>query len=99
VTAGIAVPATTIVAVTPATADGGDMLWLDETTLAVGRTYRTNAAAHDQLRSILEPAGVTVESFDMLVSGELDHLPEQAFFNVGGAEDAIRKAEELEKNA
>jgi N-dimethylarginine dimethylaminohydrolase len=49
----------------PATADGGDMLWLDETTLAVGRTYRTNAAAHDQLRAILEPAGVTVESFDM----------------------------------
>jgi N-dimethylarginine dimethylaminohydrolase len=49
----------------PATADGGDMFWLDETTLAVGRTYRTNAAAHDQLRAILEPAGVTVESFDM----------------------------------
>lgn len=49
----------------PATADGGDMFWLDETTLAVGRTYRTNAEAHDQLRSILEPAGVTVESFDM----------------------------------
>jgi N-dimethylarginine dimethylaminohydrolase len=49
----------------PATADGGDMFWLDESTLAVGRTYRTNAAAHDQLRSILEPAGVTVESFDM----------------------------------
>ena len=49
----------------PATADGGDMFWLDETTLAVGRTYRTNAAAHEQLRAILEPAGVTVESFDM----------------------------------
>jgi N-dimethylarginine dimethylaminohydrolase len=41
------------------------MFWLDETTLAVGRTYRTNLAAHDQLRAILEPAGVTVESFDM----------------------------------
>lgn len=49
----------------PATADGGDMFWLDETTLAVGRTYRTNAAAHTQLRAILEPAGITVESFDM----------------------------------
>ncbi len=49
----------------PATADGGDMFWLDETTLAVGRTYRTNAEAHDQLRAILEPGGVTVESFDM----------------------------------
>src|SRR6266487_1475989 len=27
-------------------ADGGDMFWLDERTLAVGRGYRTNAEAH-----------------------------------------------------
>ena len=49
----------------PATADGGDMLWLDDTTLAVGRTYRTNQAAIDQLRAVLADEGVTVESFDM----------------------------------
>ena len=49
----------------PATADGGDMFWLDGTTLAVGRTYRTNQAAVDQLRAILEPIGIRVESFDM----------------------------------
>jgi len=49
----------------PATADGGDMFWLDDRTLAVGRTYRTNQAAHDQLRALLAPSGVTVESFDM----------------------------------
>ncbi len=49
----------------PATADGGDMFWLDDATLAVGRTYRTNQAAHDQLRAILAPIGVRVESFDM----------------------------------
>lgn len=49
----------------PATADGGDMFWLDATTLAVGRTYRTNAAAIEQLTSILAPMGVTVERFDM----------------------------------
>ena len=49
----------------PATADGGDMFWLDATTLAVGRTYRTNQAAHDQLRAILEPIGVAVETFDL----------------------------------
>ena len=49
----------------PATADGGDMFWLDDATLAVGRTYRTNQAAIDQLRGLLEPMGVTVESFDM----------------------------------
>jgi N-dimethylarginine dimethylaminohydrolase len=51
--------------VAPATADGGDMFWLDNQTLAVGRTYRTNQAGIDQLRAILEPQGVTVQSFDM----------------------------------
>lgn len=51
--------------VEPATADGGDMFWLDEATLAVGRSYRTNQAAHDQLRAILEPVGVRVASFDL----------------------------------
>jgi len=49
----------------PATADGGDMFWLDSSTLAVGRSYRTNQAAIDQLRSLLEPTGVTVEAFDL----------------------------------
>ena len=41
----------------------------------------------------------TVSSFEALVQGDLDHLPEQAFYNVGGAEDAERKAAELEKSA
>ena len=41
------------------------MCWLDETTLAVGRGYRTNAAAHDQLAEILAREGVTVERADL----------------------------------
>ena len=41
----------------------------------------------------------TVASFEMLVDGGLDHLPEQAFLNVGDADDAERKAKELEKDA
>ncbi len=49
----------------PATADGGDLCWLDPTTLAVGRSYRTNAAAHQQLREILRAEGVTVERADL----------------------------------
>jgi dimethylargininase len=48
-----------------ATADGGDMCWLDESTLAVGRGYRTNRAAHDQLAEILGREGVTVERADL----------------------------------
>ncbi len=48
-----------------ATADGGDMCWLDATTLAVGRSHRTNAAAHQQLGEILGREGVTVERADL----------------------------------
>ena len=38
----------------------------------------------------------TVESFEALVTGELDELPEQAFLNVGGAESALAKAKQLQ---
>ncbi len=48
-----------------ATADGGDMFWLDESTLAVGRSYRTNAAAIEQLRPMLAADGVSIEVFDL----------------------------------
>ena len=51
------------------------------------------------LPGIFTPVDETVECFEMLVNGDLDDLPEQAFFNVGGAEDAVRKAKELEKSA
>jgi N-dimethylarginine dimethylaminohydrolase len=48
-----------------ATADGGDMFWLDGSTLAVGRSYRTNAAAIEQLRPMLAADGVSIEVFDL----------------------------------
>jgi len=41
----------------------------------------------------------TIDSFEALVNGDLDHLPEQAFYMVGGAEDAERKAAELSASA
>ena len=45
-----------------ATAEGGDLLWLDHDTLAVGRGYRTNAEGLRQLAAALRPIGVeTVE--------------------------------------
>ena len=45
------------------------------------------------------PVEDTVDSFDQLVSGDLDDLPEQAFLNVGDADSARAKARELEKGA
>lgn len=48
-----------------ARAEGGDMFWLDEQTLAVGLGFRTNAEGLRQLRSALEPAGISVLAFDL----------------------------------
>lgn len=48
-----------------ATADGGDIFWLDERTLAIGRSYRTNQAAIDQIQVLLASSGAQVEIFDL----------------------------------
>jgi dimethylargininase len=43
-----------------ATAEGGDLLWLDRHTLAAGQGFRTNAEGLRQLREILKPLDVEV---------------------------------------
>jgi len=43
-----------------ATAEGGDLLWLDRRTLAAGHGFRTNAEGLRQLWEILDPLGVEV---------------------------------------
>ena len=37
----------------------------------------------------------TVDSFERVVAGEFDELPEQAFYMVGGIEEAVAKAKTL----
>jgi F-type H+-transporting ATPase subunit beta len=49
------------------------------------------------LPGVFTPVEETVDSFEQLVTGELDDLPEQAFLNVGGADSARAKAAELLK--
>jgi N-dimethylarginine dimethylaminohydrolase len=44
----------------PGTAEAGDLVWLDSTTLLVGHGYRTNDAGIEQIRSFLEPQGIDV---------------------------------------
>ncbi len=51
------------------------------------------------LKGITVPVAETVESFEALLRGELDEVPEQAFFNVGGAESVLQKARALEAEA
>ena len=50
------------------------------------------------LPGIFVPIAETIESFEMLCNGDLDHLPEQAFLNVGNADSVMAKARELEKS-
>ena len=49
------------------------------------------------LKGIYVPVEETVESFEALVNGELDDVPEQAFFNVGGVESVLAKAKTLQE--
>ena len=44
----------------PGKVEGGDAVWLDETTLAIGHSYRTNQEGIRQLGELLEPMGVEV---------------------------------------
>lgn len=44
----------------PGTLEGGDVAWLDEDTLAVGLTYRTNEEGIKQLKNLLSPHGVNI---------------------------------------
>jgi F-type H+-transporting ATPase subunit beta len=44
------------------------------------------------------PVSETVESFEALVNGDLDDLPEQAFLNVGGVDQVREKAKQLQRS-
>ncbi len=41
----------------------------------------------------------TIRGFKMILDGECDHLPEQAFYMVGGIDEAFEKAKAMEKKA
>ncbi len=51
------------------------------------------------LDGIYTPVEETVESFEALLRGELDSVPEQAFLNVGGINDVLAKQAQLEKES
>ena len=44
----------------PGTLEGGDFAWLDQHTLAVGHTYRTNEEGISQLKGLLQPKGIEI---------------------------------------
>ena len=50
------------------------------------------------LKGIYVPIEDTIQSFEALVDGELDEVPEQAFLNVGDVESVLAKAKSLAGN-
>lgn len=49
----------------PGKIEGGDCFWLDESTIAVGRGFRTNSAGIEQFAAIVEPLGLKLAVFDL----------------------------------
>merc|ERR1712080_352021 len=45
----------------------------------------------------LVPLEETIKGFKKILAGELDHIPEQAFYMVGPVEEVVEKAEQLAK--
>jgi len=45
------------------------------------------------------PVADTVSSFEAIVNGDLDEVPEQAFLNVGGVDQVMEKAKRLQESA
>ena len=44
------------------------------------------------------PLKDTIKGFNMILNGELDHLPEVAFYMIGDINEVIQKAEKLAQN-
>jgi F-type H+-transporting ATPase subunit beta len=53
------------------------------------------AEVFTSIPGVTVPVEETVRSFEALLGGDLDDVPEQAFLNVGGVDDVHKKAKEL----
>jgi F-type H+-transporting ATPase subunit beta len=50
-------------------------------------------------KGALVPIEETIKGFNMILSGKLDEMPEDAFYMVGTIEEAIKKGEDMIKDA
>ena len=51
------------------------------------------------VQGVIVPIEDTIKGFKMILDGEVDNLPEQAFLNVGTIEDAIEKGKKIMEQA
>jgi F-type H+/Na+-transporting ATPase subunit beta len=56
------------------------------------------AEAFTGQKGVYTPLDETVSSFKAILEGDVDHLPEQAFYMVGGADEAKAKAQQMESS-
>ena len=80
----------------------------DEDRLTVNRARRIQRFLSQPFNVATQFTGVpgvivdikdTIKGFKMILDGEVDYLPEQAFLNVGTIEDAIEKGKKLHEQA
>ena len=78
----------------------------DEDKLVVARARRAQrflsqpfhvAEQFTGLPGVMVPLEETIRGFKMILSGEMDKYPEQAFLNVGTIDEAIAKGEKMLK--
>ncbi len=77
----------------------------EEDKLVVYRARKSNVVFFSQPFHVAEvftgapgklvPLKETIRGFKGLLAGEYDHIPEQAFYMVGGIDEVIAKAEKL----
>lgn len=76
----------------------------DEDKLVVARARRTQrflsqpfhmAAQFSGIPGVMVPLSETIRGFKMILNGEMDEYPEQAFLNVGTIDDAIAKGKKM----
>ena len=76
----------------------------DEDRVTVNRARRvqrflsqpfTVAEQFTGVKGAMVPIEETIRGFNMILDGELDHLPEQAFLNVGTIDEAIEKGRQI----
>lgn len=80
----------------------------DEDKLVVNRARRAQrffsqpfhvAEQYTGIPGVMVPLEETIRGFKMILSGEMDEYPEQAFMNAGTIEDVIRKGKEMMEQA
>ena len=78
----------------------------EEDKLTVHRARRIEQFLSQNTYTALQFTGVegstvsikdTIEGFRGICNGDFDHIPEQAFFNVGAIDDVLRNYDELQK--